>query len=196
MEILNKKILWMPIDLPKFPIANFSLDTKRNWMFWNFAKLTNIDSPKYSHSEIRKEIVKRYPELAEWIKLLPISSISNIKFNVQQSVVVPHIDFHSPDEGAELFTNNSNNEPCGYRVLISGSRTGKLYVVSGGEKIYVNMPNETDVYVLGQTNCMHGVEDEPGRSTMYFHFFVDPVAHKNLLERSFEKYKDYAIIEK
>lgn len=185
----------MPIDIPKFPLEEFSLATDRGWMFWDFVKLTDDHSPKYGSSQIKNHVLEKYPKLVEWIQLFPFSQISNIKFNVQKDIVVPHIDFHTPVDGGKLFDNNKNNEPCGYRAIISGDRKNKLYVMSGNKKIYAEMPNDTDVYVLGQTNCKHGVEFEPGRKTMYFHCFIDPKSHVELINRSWEKYHDYAIIE-
>jgi len=193
MNVNFQNILWMPIDLPKFPIKNFYFNPTDSWTAWYFKKLTTRTKDKYSSSNLRTDIIKQYPELVTWINLFPFTSLCNIKFNIQKDLVPPHIDFASPEESKELFLNNSVNEPCGYRVVIKGKRQNNIYIVKNETKHYVTLPEDTDVYVLGQTTCLHGVEEEPGRRTMYIQMFIEPNKHLEILNRSYKLYKDYAI---
>ena len=193
MNVDFSKILWMPIDIPKFPIKNFYLDPTYDWTAWNYHKITEQTQHKYDVSNIKDDILVKFPELISWINLFPFSSICNIKFNVQKDDVPPHVDFATPEEGNELYLNNSLNEPCGYRVVIKGQRSNNIYIMSSRGKEYVTLPDSTDVYVLGQTTCLHGVESEPGRQTMYLQFYIDPVKHLEILERSYNKYKEFVI---
>lgn len=188
-----QSILWMPIDLPKFPIQDFSVAAENFWQFWNYKKLTAETENPYSYSVLSDQIKLSYPLLDNWIKLFPYINIINIKFNIQKNIVNPHRDFTNPLLNLDLFKNNRLYEPCGYRVLIKGCRNNKLYVIKDNKKIFVNLPNETDVYVLGQTNCIHGVEEDVDRTTLYFHFLIDESKHKELLQKSWAKYKNYAI---
>lgn len=195
--MLNKflnNILWMPIDIPKFPIQNFYIAPEQNWKFWDYKKLTVETNNPYSFSCLSDQIKKSFPLLDRWINLFPFVNIVNIKVNIQKQIVLPHIDFTNPNLKPDLFKNNQINDPCGYRVLIRGERDLKLYVMKDNKKIFVNLPNETDVYVLGQTNCLHGVEEDIGRTTLYLQFFIDENKQKDLLEKSWKKYKKYAIL--
>ena len=184
-------ILWLPIDIPKFPLPELELETQTSWAHWDFAKLTNNQDTPYSETTIKDSVDD---ELKEWFRNFPYKSIRNIKFNIQKDVVSSHIDFTRPDIDPELHLNNSQNEPCGYRILVRGTRKGNMYVEHNGKKFYTEMPEETDVYVLGHTSTLHGVDFEPGRVTVFTHFEIDPVLHKQLIERSLLKYGKYAIM--
>jgi hypothetical protein len=186
------KLLWCPIDLPKCPVIP-SLVMEKNWYFWNFVKITESQQSPYEKSFIKDNILKNYPELVDWFSLFPYRSIRNIKLNEQVKEVKPHIDFTKPQLDFELYENNQNNEPCGYRVLLKGSRKNALYVIKDNNKVYCNMPEETDVYVLGHTSTMHGVEEDSERLTFFIHLEIDAVKHEEILQRSLNKYKQYAI---
>jgi hypothetical protein len=191
------KLLWCPIDLPKFP-SKLSIKTEHNWKFWNFVNLTErLEGSAYQKTKIREEIANEYPELMEWLSLFPIKSIRNFKFNIQTIAVESHIDFTRPDDDKELFLNNSKNEPCGYRILLSGRRENCLYISNSrhGEKTYCTMPEETDVYVLRHTDGWHGTEEDLDRQTMFLHIEVDPAKHQELLAKSLAKYGKYAVYE-
>lgn len=187
-------ILWMPIDIPTFPKQDFYITPEKNWKFWDYKKLTVEKDNPYSCSHLSDSVRQNYPFLENWLNLFPFLHIINVKLNIQKTIVKPHIDFTNPKLDLELFKNNERNEPCGYRVLIRGSRNRKLYIIKNDKKIFVNLPKETDVYVLGQTNCLHGVEEDIGRTTLYLQFFIDENKQKDLLEKSWKKYKKYAII--
>jgi hypothetical protein len=55
------------------------------------------------------------------------------------------------------------------------------------------MPEETDVYVLGHTSTIHGVEEDSERLTFFMHLEIDADKHQEILQRSLNKYKEYAI---
>jgi hypothetical protein len=184
-------ILWVPVDIPKFPLPSLDLPTHTSWSYWDFAKLTKQKSSPYLETEFEENVSV---VLKKWFDYFPYKTIRNIKFNIQKNVVSDHIDFTKPHLDLNLHQNNANNEPCGYRILLRGTRKGKMYVIRDGERVYTEMPDDTDVYVLGHTNTMHGVDYEPGRVTIFTHFEVDPVEHKKLIDRSLDKYKKYAIM--
>lgn len=188
-----KNILWCPIDLPKCPVVP-ELTPNINWYFWEFAKLTNNYENPYRITDFTEEVKSKYPELVEWFGLFPYRTIRNVKLNHQLEEVRPHVDFTKPELDPELHDNNVANEPCGYRILLKGSRKNKLYVINDGEKIYCDMPEDTDVYVMNSTTGLHGVDDDTDRWIMYTHFEIDPEKNKKLLEKSLTKYSDYAII--
>lgn len=192
---LENKILYLPVDLPKFPVVNFYTDTDTEWNFWNFKKLTEKNITPYSATSIKSNFIEDYPDIINWLNNFPFLDIINIKFNVQLKTVRPHIDFVNPHLNENLFENNQINEPCGYRVLINGSRSEKLYILNKNKKVYATLPNQTDVYVIGQTSCLHGVEEDIDRRSLYLHFFIDKNKHNYLLKKSWKKYKKYAILQ-
>jgi len=190
-----KNILWCPIDIPKFPSLSQPLIAKSEWSSWKFKKLTNKKNTAYEITDFTTEAYEKIPELIDWVNLFPYKSIRNIKINFQIDSVPQHVDFTRADDDLELYKNNIHNEPCGYRVLISGKRSNSLYIEHKGKKVYPVLPEETDTYVLGHTNMPHGVEYEPGRNTMFMHFEIDATKHLEMLSRSYKKYKDYAIVD-
>ena len=187
-------LIWCPIDVPKLP-RSFQEHGGNIWHFWKKTNFTEKKQTPYDESEWTQHVLAKYPEFVEWFKCLPYATIRNVKFNIQVHPVSPHIDFTQPLLKPDLHNNNALNEPCGYRIIVTGKRTNALYVMDGDKKVYCNMPQETDVYVLGHTNTLHGVDDEPGRETIFVHIEVNPDQHQLLLSRSLAKYKQYAIYE-
>jgi hypothetical protein len=200
-----KKLLWSPIDLPKFPngdklIEYFDNNNNSKWHAWNIAKLTEVVSDNqgtnpYAKTQLISELHEQFPEIVTWIENLPYKSIRNIKLNRQIKDVSQHCDFTNPNRDLNLWENNNNNEPSGYRVILTGKRQDGLYVVSNNKRIFCNMPEETDTYVLTQTVGSHGVLEDDNRWTLYLHLEIDKNEHEKLLKKSLAKYKEYAIYE-
>jgi hypothetical protein len=193
------KLLWIPADVPPFPVSEKLLTQikKEQFYFWDFFRLTEKMPSPYDKAEWKEEVVREFPEVIEWFKNLPVKSIRNVKLNIQKRKVAPHIDFTKPDDDPELWKNNNLMEPCGYRILLQGNRTDTLYAVnSKGEKVYCTMPEGTNTYLLRQTDGLHGVEDDIDRMIMYPHLEIDVNAHKIILENSLKKYSEYAIYDK
>ena len=188
-------LLWLPIDIPKFPIDNFKLQSEFHWNFWNVTKLTETRNTSYEKTQIVDSIHEQFPELISWLNYFPYLSIRNIKFNIQTGPVAAHIDFTNPSLEPELYVNNRTNEPCGYRILLNGSRSNRLYVIKNDKRHYVTLPDTTDTYVLGHTNVLHGVDDDSSRITIFTHFEIDSAKHNLLLARSLAKYSDYAVFD-
>jgi len=190
---LIHEIDWMPIDMPRFPypadLFNPKFDHSHSW---KFDRLTTKSDQRYAPTSLDPELHDRFPLLESWLRHLPYSSLRYVKINFQREPVRPHRDFSKPDLDPELYTNNLSNEPCGYRVLIRGQRN-KLYIIRDGEKIYPTMPDDTDVYVLRQTDTLHGVDDDPGRAVLYAHIEIDPDLNRALLARSHRKYGQFAL---
>lgn len=188
------KLLWLPIDYPKIPdISPLLISSVLNeeFAFWKFLRLTERKESPYEINEWKLWIRNSYPHLVSWIEGLPFSNIRNIKLNFQTSKVKGHIDFVHPDADPELWENNNSNEPCGYRILVKGSRQNCLWVKD--QSYTCNMPETTNVYVINHTEGLHGVNDDEDRWTIFCHGEIDPIQHKILLERSLSRYKKYAI---
>jgi hypothetical protein len=191
---LIHEIDWMPIDIPKFPypadVFNPTYDANHAW---KYDRLTTRHDHAYAASQLQPDVIQRFPLLKDWLRHLPYTSVRNIKVNFQHSPVRTHVDFKPNDLDPQLYDNNQCNEPCGYRVLLRGSRNQALFLSQGEERIFPIMPDDTDVYVLRQTQTVHGVEDDPGRVVMYIHLEIDPALNHQLLVQSYRKYAQFAI---
>ena len=183
----------MPIDIPKCPIR-LTVNSGFFWGYWEFNKLTQQRDNPYDKSDWTDEAKEKHSELIEWFNYFPYTNIINVKINRQLKEVKPHIDFNRPELHPAMYYNNNENEPCGYRIIINGSRKKGIYVMRGEEKIYCDIPDDTDTYVLGHTTTMHGVDDDDDRITIFAHFEIDAEKNRDLLQRSFEKYGSYAIL--
>jgi len=189
------KLLYTPIDF------NLKLDSTEilenfnpgvDWNFWKFEKLTEDSNGKYGANEFKESSIERYPNLCKYINNLPFANISNVKINLQTQKAIPHIDFVSPEQGQDLFQNNIDNEPCGYRIIVKGKKDAvKIHTEAGVNTC--KMPNDTDLYVIDSSSIKHSVEEDAGRVTVYITGFIDKDKHNQLIENSLTKYKDYAI---
>lgn len=186
-------LVYCPIDLPKVPSINLEGFQESKFACWNYYRLTD-KSQQYSYNEVLEEFRDKNTEFIEWLSLFPYVRIVNIKYNIQTTSVNPHIDFTKPNDNLNLYNNNFYNEPCGYRCVIRGKRKNALYLLDqDNKKCYTELPDETDTYVIRHTTGCHGVDDELGRETLFFHFEIDQNKHNELLKKSYQKYKEYAV---
>jgi hypothetical protein len=175
------KILYLPIDInlsnmiiPEVDFKNL-VDGKYQ-PYWNTFKITDKNL-KYIFDQ------------------LPFEKITNVYFKEQQSIVKPHVDVY-PDMTFEVgeYENILENEPAGYRIVLSGG-TNKLFVKNGDEFKPAFLPTVPGCYLLNSTKGIHMVADDPGRKIIYVRGLIDPEKHRTLIDRSFNLYKDLAIIE-
>ena len=183
-------ILFLPIDLPEPPEFDSSmLEGKDNW-WWDVKQLTTSTKNPYDIHEFVPEFKESNPEFIEWVKLFPYKNIINIKIHIQKEEVEPHLDFTQPNQNISLYDNNLNADPCGYRCVLKKG-TGSFYIVDNGNKIYPVM--SSPVYAINHTTGIHGADHCNDREVLFFHFEIDMVKHKTIIERSVKKYKSYVI---
>lgn len=190
------QLLWLPIDYPKLPNIDHLLNIEylnEGFAFWKFRRLTTTQTNPYCKSEWDTWTLEHGSTLIDWFKDLPFSNLRNVKLNYQTELVKGHIDFTNPLSDSLLWDNNHKNEPCGYRILINGSRQNCLWVNTSQGNIECNMPEETDVYVLNHTIGIHGVNSDIGRWTIFCHAEIDPDKHRELINQSLLTYSSYAI---
>jgi|TARA_Y100000310_G_scaffold335768_2_gene418605 hypothetical protein len=195
----HAKLLWCPVDIPKFPYSDFnpSLEVKE-FFAWKYKKIIESKRGSSTISEINPIVCKEYPDLIDWINLFPFKTIRKINLHTQIKECQSHLDFGyqqviKKGYDKKLYNNNFINEPCGYRTLILGSRTNMQYIIYNSEKVYTTMPDDTDTFLLRNTETIHGVDEEPGRTILYMHFEIDTDKNKKLIQSSLEKYSNYAI---
>jgi hypothetical protein len=202
-----KRLHWLPIDIPKFEyckeiVQDFKCEfIPPSALAFAAQRLTVCDSNEdyhnYKDATWRNDLTYSQQKLKEYVDLyLPFTKLVTIKMHNVIKESTWHIDFRSPDRNPELYTHNQQFEPCGYRIVIQGSRSGELEVRVKDDILRPTMPEDTDCYVLGHTTTLHTNTGIPkDRYILFCHGWVDPVKHENLIARSLKKYEQYAIWE-
>jgi len=166
-----------------------------------------------------------YPELIQWIDdNFPFTQKLDVRLDRAQQSILPHTDAYDWDnhvfEGVmtdskgnsvkipyanevtnpqAIYKHQLENEPIGYRFIVSGSRNS-LYMCNENntqQKVFCSTPKETDAYVINHCTQMHGmdpkesVDDE--RVVGFIDGIVDPNKHKQLIEKSYNVYKSYSL---
>ena len=196
-----RQLLWIPADMPKLENKNllivlYKCEYKNNENAKAFeSQQFTIRTENYQSSTFKDEYVFSHKFLINYIReYLPFDQLVNVKIHRPVNKGRTHIDFLYPEKNLELFTNNHQSEPCGYRMIINGSRHGQLYIKTNGKKIYPQLPETTDWYIVGSTNAPHGLNNkDSNRFILFCHGYINKKKHHDLLDRSLSKYKNYAI---
>lgn len=176
----------MPIDID-VPNMKFDRDD-------TLYKVPNqIFQPKWWDSVIVNVNPDKLKEFSYIYDQLPYSEAPIVMHKYQDIPVGPHFDVYPTMKiSKEEYSHIQDNEPCGYRVVLSG-QLGKLKILVGNEWITPELPSMPVCYLINSTKLKHKVEDDPGREVVYFRGKIDPLKHEKLLLRSFSKYSDLAI---
>jgi hypothetical protein len=198
-------ISWLPVDLPKFEYSKEVIeDFKQSETFmplgsiFEALRLTTKTSENYGIENWRHDLTDSQCKLRDYInEHLPFEHLVNVKIHHPTKARPDnhfHYDFAFPEKNPELYEHNKNMEPCGYRLILQGNRTGELRLVNNDQIVIPTMPPTTDWYVLGHTNTEHSNIGHPvDRYIVFCHAWIDKDRHQELLERSLVKYKDYAV---
>ncbi len=178
-------LLYLPIDVE---IPSINLDREGLYKV-----PPQILQPKWWDTVVVNVDPERMKLFKPIIDQLPYVSEPMIMHKFQNIPVGPHFDVYKamriPDEE---FKNIQENEPCGYRMVISGN-VDRLQILKGEEWLTPQLPSMPVCYLINSTALKHKVLDDPGREVAYFRGIIDPQKHKKLLERSFAKYGDLAV---
>lgn len=196
-----KHLFYLPIDIPVMPELNLDHLKNSDYSYWELVKLTEFEENKdnfYKPHSLLPDFSKNNPEFLKWLKFLPCKHIINFKIHRQVSSKLggagDHIDLLVPNRDLDHYRNLFFNEPSGYRVVIKGELENKLYIIDrDGNKVYTKLPKDTNTYVINYTACVHGVDEDIGREIGFFQFEIDTVKHRELIERSLRKYREYSV---
>ena len=196
----------MPIDFPAFT------NEQKESLFQHYKKdytgvtagafesqmfTSRLTDNRYSKSIFNEEYRATHGFLFDFITdHLPFDDIVNVKIHRQyRNAEKVHLDFANPQDNIELYNNNVYNEPCGFRMVVAGVRQGALHIEnSKKEKIYPYLPETTDWYCLNSTNAKHAVETlDNGRMIIFTHGWINLDKHNLIINRSLEKYGEYAV---
>jgi hypothetical protein len=188
------RLLFCPIDIDipfrlDFEIRN-EVNNPEGASFWKsdhlLDKISYNDQPA-SWKELSgdKQIYKKI------INSLPFIDLHHVRLSVQDRPVLAHVDVAKENYSDNDYQKYLELEPCGYRLVISGSKDS-LYVING-KPIQTILPKIPCLYVINSTTCQHFVSGDIGRKVLYVRGLLDKNKHHSLLNRSLEKYNEYAI---
>jgi hypothetical protein len=179
-----KNILFMPVDIDLTNLENFqqsdNSEKSGKWQGWWDATFINDQTIKQTG-------------LDQILNQLPHTKITRIFHKIQSRAVASHLDCqHDMIYEDGEYEHLKSIEPGGYRFVLKG-KTDSLWVFNNKNWVKAQLPSVPCCYVLNATQAYHKLADDHNRETIYVRGFVDEVKHQELIERSFKKYKDYAI---
>lgn len=193
-------ILWMPLDLPKFNRCDELIEDFDIQFVHHTATAFEVQrlleaNPNYGISKPRTDLTSSQFAMLDYCnEYLPFSDLVNIKIHHMHMQGGMHIDFNEPKNNMELYKHNKENEPCGYRMVIGGTKQGDLAVINNEQEIIPSLPDDTDWYVISHTGTVHGntryVDD---RYILFCHGWMDKEKNEELLSRSLIKYNNSVI---
>ena len=169
----------------------------------------------YLHRHLRKTdnydtCLERFPNIKEYIDNLPFDKNASISILRQHPGV--DVGIHTDFDlwfGIRFYLINSSNariffrkakNPTNYRLTAFDDNGKKINWdnLVEEEKIYAKYPASRCSFHLTCTHAVHGVEAVPedvscSRITFFFTGKLNPTKYAELLERSLNKYSDYAI---
>lgn len=178
-------ILFLPVDID---MSDFTFTQSVDSV-----KLKSAYTPFWDITAISEDTALK-TSLHKLIEQLPFEKITVLTYKIQQELVKPHVDVY-PDmlfEEGEL-EHIKQNEPAGYRIVLTGN-SDSVEVFNGAEWVTAKTPSVPCCYLLDSTTAKHRVKTDVGRTMIYVRGILDPKKHRELIERSLSKYKDYAIM--
>ena len=206
-------MLFVPLDIPKFEYSDKVADEFSMTRFYNCWEVEAITEPDYSNPiGAITNIKKTHSELVAFVnKYFPFDGIVSLELFKCVKDIPEHLDnsYLSDDTSLkdreedetnmyitpEFLKHQQQIEPSGYRMMFFGDRQSLYYKVNG-EKKHMNLPEETDSYVLQTYDATHGCKltsKDHNRLVLFAIGWVDKAKHYNLINRSMIKYSKYCI---
>lgn len=185
------RILFLPIDieLPDIQFPNLekvqsNLIGSSFWTYENLAENNKIKNNLNVDKILFKEIIDQ----------LPFVDIHIARLSIQDKLVKPHIDVNLTTHqiNDKDYDNIKKNEPCGYRIIIEGSKHS-LKLIHNNKIISTYLPKIPMIYVIDSTKLLHYIEEDIGRKSLYIRGTIDEKKHRDLIEKSLEKYHQFCI---
>ena len=195
----------MPVDIPKFDrcselVDDFTIDfDQRNVDYDVRGQLFLHKKTNYEISTPKDDLTSSQLAVIEYCKkYLPFTDYINIKIHhIQSTGMVMHIDFGDQTKNPELYKHTQEHEPCGFRMVIQGTKSGDMAINNNDELIVPDMPEDTDWYLISHTGTLHGtpsnVDNIKDRYVLFVQGWVDKEKHNELISKSIVKYKDLIV---
>jgi hypothetical protein len=149
--------------------------------------------PKFELDEFKElnfapNILEIFPEIENIFKTLPYDTLYGAMFNWHMELLPPHRDTLIDQDPPELERIN---------VLISPHYNQKSFFLQQtmtSEPVYPTILEEYPFYAFNDTNMYHGADPVlDNRIIIVFIGILNKDKHKELIDRSVEKFKDYVI---
>jgi hypothetical protein len=189
-------LLFLPLDINVSTLLFPTLSNIRSNIigasFWDYEQLLDLNlNDKFSW---RSNLDPVRDNIKEFINKLPFETLENVRISVQTKIVNPHVDVsdETKNKSLENYQHYLENEPCGYRIVITGNRNA-LKLINLGKIITADLPHIPCAYVINSTTCRHFIDGDLGRKTIYIRGKVKPKEHARMIEKSLIRFKKYAI---
>lgn len=179
-------------------------------------RISDFDNPRVCDDAWNRRyeaggVVKQNPHVTEplaekfWqlIRALPYEDCTFAQILSQKKDVVAHqdglYDVKSPVKvalaaGAVGF--NLEPEPAGLKIMLSHLDYESFFVCErrGSRKIFIKIPQSTNSFAINERRFWHGAKAPPTSKYLLSTFGkIDPQKHRLLIDKSLQKYNDYAI---
>jgi hypothetical protein len=194
--MIFKNLLFTPIDLDisSIPVSeiNFSRANLTQSPFWKVDQLLDNPHPYTGINKWRTDLDFPRTIIKDFVMQLPFIELYSVRINVQTTIVEPHFDVNVKYTPLKYYTEYDKSEPCGYRFVLSGSSTA-LKIHDKGIISTAETPSVPGAYLINSTTGLHSVHSDVGRMSLYIRGKINEQLHVKFIERSLEKYSNYAI---
>jgi hypothetical protein len=206
LKLENISYTFVP-DLDKDKKQQLRDQRKHHLYVWNSFRLRiprdNVEQPYDEQvSDVdwiwTEEALSICPALIDYIETyLPFKKLKYVAAISSRGEVPMHFDHKENISEIEKQFYKSN-DPYYYRLLLDGTindNTFYVYTKTLGKK-YCKLPDNSPGWAMGSYSCAHG-NDEPlsgQKLLLYVMGDIDTSRHLDLVERSYNKFREYAIV--
>jgi hypothetical protein len=200
LNLKNNQLHWIPVDLPNVDfkqelikdfIPNFVGNTSGEFQ----SQRLTLETKNYKTTTWLSDLTESQKKLKEYIeKFLPFDEIINIRINNPIKIGGMHYDLVDKNCNKDLLDHHLRLEPTGYRLILTGGKQGDLVVKINNLPVQVTVPDTTDWYLIGHAITPHRLKKfDENRLIVFCHGWINEKKHKEIMDRSIEKYSQYAI---
>ena len=190
-------IAYLPLDIPKFNLSyiieNYTFHPHNKWpQAWNCLPVCG-KTDKWDANSFYDAYVNRYesgevkwnvPELQEILQYYP-GEVTHAQVLNQKSIIVAHKD--TPIVKKQV-------EPNGFKILMNDKLEKSFFVKIHGKRKFIDLPETTNCFTINEHEILHGaMMPKQDKYIVSCFGIIDEVKHKNLIDRSLEKYEKYGI---
>lgn len=190
-------IAYLPLDIPKFNLSyiieNYTFHPHNKWpQAWNCLPVCG-KTDKWDANSFYDAYVNRYepgevkwnvPELQEILQYYP-GEVTHAQVLNQKSIIVAHKD--TPIVKKQV-------EPNGFKILMNDKLEKSFFVKIHGKRKFIDLPETTNCFTINEHEILHGaMMPKQDKYIVSCFGIIDKVKHKNLIDRSLEKYGKYGI---
>lgn len=190
-------IAYLPLDIPKFNLSRvvekYSFQPHNKWPdAWDCLPVCG-KTKKWDANNFYDAYVNRYepgevhwnvPELKEILEYYP-GEVTHAQVLNQKNIIVAHKD--TPIIKKQV-------EPNGFKIILNDKLEKSFFVKVNGKRHFVELPETTNCFTINEHEVLHGAAMPKHDKYIVSCFgIIDEDKHKDLINRSKEKYGEYGI---